>query len=92
MRSEISVHQMARRATFILVAGSTLGGVLACLLGVTTWGLIGLAIGLAGAWGLFLCGMLELHRREQRLEQVAIAMRAAPTRESASASREFWSE
>lgn len=49
-----------------LVALSATFGVIACTVGALGWGLLGLAVGLVGAWVWFLAGLVLLYRRERR--------------------------
>ncbi|HEX2099011.1 MAG TPA: hypothetical protein VHF69_00015 [Candidatus Synoicihabitans sp.] len=53
----------------ILVGGAAAGGVVACSLGAIHWGLLGLTVGMAGAWGLFLLGLFSMYQNEERRER-----------------------
>ncbi len=48
----------------ILVVATACAGIVACTLGAFKWGLLGLSIGLAGTWALFLLGLFGLYHRE----------------------------
>ena len=41
-------------------------GVIACTVGALGWGILGVALGLLGAWLWFLLGLVLLYRRERQ--------------------------
>ena len=53
----------------ILVVSTALAGVTACIFGAVKWGVLGISLGLAGTWALFLLGLFGLYHRHQRSEQ-----------------------
>jgi hypothetical protein len=53
----------------LLVVTTALAGVVACILGAVNWGILGISVGLAGTWALFLLGLTGLYHRHQRGEQ-----------------------
>ena len=55
----------------LLVVGTALTGVVACVLGAVNWGILGISVGLAGTWALFLLGLTGVYHRHQRGEQQA---------------------
>lgn len=64
-----SSRRPVQRAAVYLVTGSAIAGIIACVFGAIQWGLLGLGIGLVGAWILFLIGLCALYRREQRARE-----------------------
>jgi hypothetical protein len=85
------LHRIVHHAAFIVIASSALGGVLACVSGATTWGVLGLIVGLAGSSALFFNGLVELQRREQQLVRIITAPALTPRAQAAS-TREWWDE
>lgn len=49
-----------------LVAVTASFGVIACTVGAFGWGLLGVALGLLGAWVWFFVGLVFLYRREHQ--------------------------
>lgn len=61
----------AHRPAFHLVVSTAAIGMLGCLLGFLSKGLLGLGAGLTGSWLLFLAGLVALYLREQQLDLAA---------------------
>jgi hypothetical protein len=58
-------RRLARYA-LALVTVTSIAGLAACIFGALNWGILGLSVGLAGAWALFLLGLVGLYHRHQR--------------------------
>jgi uncharacterized membrane protein YuzA (DUF378 family) len=70
-------RRLARYA-LALVTLTAIAGFIGCVFGALNWGLLGVSVGLAGAWAMFLLGFFGLYHRQQRSEATVATYRLAP--------------
>ncbi len=73
----VTLSCSAPLATRLLILTTAGGGAVICAVGATGGHAWGLMAGVATTWGLFLSGLAEVYRRDQRAERATTRMAVA---------------